>query len=169
MGSNGQRWHVRRHLRRAFTVRSWPIRRKIAVGAWIPTVIVALILFTGPNRAVGKASPPAPTIPRPTVPLTPKVSPLVEYANAGLQSTRTKRNLHAAVPARAGVMLGRLGLHRLQAGTLTPAQIEAAVKTLAPTPRVRLVNGRRLAVSRRNIVLGGATKGSRTTQSVPSH
>jgi hypothetical protein len=41
---------MRRKIRRAVRVRSWPWRTKLAVGAWVPAVVVAAALFTGPNR-----------------------------------------------------------------------------------------------------------------------
>src|SRR4051794_9650867 len=41
---------MRRKLRKAARVRDWPRRTKIAVGAWIPAIVLALALFTGPNR-----------------------------------------------------------------------------------------------------------------------
>jgi hypothetical protein len=40
-------------------VRRWPLHRKIAVGAWIPVIVIGLALFTGPNRS-GSASTAAP-------------------------------------------------------------------------------------------------------------
>lgn len=46
-------------LRRALRVRNWPVHRKIALGAWIPVAIVALAVFTGPNRAGSSTAPPA--------------------------------------------------------------------------------------------------------------
>lgn len=53
---------VRRWRRRAqyhLRVRRWPLQRKIAVGAWIPVLVVGLALFTGPNRskAASRAAP----------------------------------------------------------------------------------------------------------------
>jgi len=44
---------MRRKLRKATRVRDWPRRTKIAVGAWIPAIVLALALFTGPNRSAG--------------------------------------------------------------------------------------------------------------------
>jgi hypothetical protein len=46
---------VRRKIRRVFRVRTWPWRTKVAVGAWVPAIIVAAALFTGPNRPASGA------------------------------------------------------------------------------------------------------------------
>jgi hypothetical protein len=47
---------VRRRIRRAFQVKRWSRHTKIAVGAWIPVVVVALALTTGPSRPAPTAS-----------------------------------------------------------------------------------------------------------------
>jgi hypothetical protein len=53
---------VRRRVRRAFHVKRWSRHTKIAVGAWIPTVVVALALVTGPNGpAASDTAAPTPT------------------------------------------------------------------------------------------------------------
>jgi hypothetical protein len=49
-----RRW--RRRTRHHLQVRRWPLHRKIAVGAWVPVVIVGLALFTGPNRSSSTSS-----------------------------------------------------------------------------------------------------------------
>jgi hypothetical protein len=41
---------MRRKVRRALRVRSWSRRTKVAIGVWVPAIVVALALFTGPNR-----------------------------------------------------------------------------------------------------------------------
>ena len=52
---------LRRKLQRAASLRTWTLRQKIAVGVWIPVLVVALALFTGPNRSSSAASAPATT------------------------------------------------------------------------------------------------------------
>ncbi len=47
--------HLRGRIRRTFRVRSWSWHTKVAVGAWIPAVILAVALVTGPNRATSSA------------------------------------------------------------------------------------------------------------------
>src|SRR4051794_29281598 len=42
---------IRRRVRHTFRMREWPWRRKVAVGAWLPVLIVGFVLFTGPNQA----------------------------------------------------------------------------------------------------------------------
>ena len=47
---------LRRQLRNALNVRRWSLRQKIGIGVWIPVLIVAFALFTGPSRSSGSAS-----------------------------------------------------------------------------------------------------------------
>jgi hypothetical protein len=54
---------VRRRIRRAFHVKRWSLHTKIAVGAWIPVVVVALALMTGPSRPAPTKSAAAATSP----------------------------------------------------------------------------------------------------------
>ena len=42
---------VRRNVRRALRWRKWPVRRRIAVGVWVPGAIAGFVLTTGPFRA----------------------------------------------------------------------------------------------------------------------
>ncbi len=91
---------VGRQARRALRFRKWPLRRRIAVVAWIPVVVLWFLLYTGPNSAANSAPhvttttrawvppPTAPTTPPKTVPdnallvgalpdVTPKLPPIV--------------------------------------------------------------------------------------------
>jgi hypothetical protein len=52
---------LRRNIRRALRVRGWPWRTKLAIGAWIPAIIVAVALFTGPNAPASDTSATTPT------------------------------------------------------------------------------------------------------------
>jgi hypothetical protein len=52
---------VRRQLRRLTHVAKWPLHTKFAVGAWIPVLVVAVALYTGPNRRSAAASVPTTT------------------------------------------------------------------------------------------------------------
>jgi len=47
---------LRRHLRNALSVRRWSLRQKVGIGVWIPVLIVAFALFTGPSRSSGSPS-----------------------------------------------------------------------------------------------------------------
>jgi len=64
---------LRRRFRRAMNVRNWSMRQRIAVGVWIPVLVVAFALFTGPFRTSGAAS--APPVTTTTVVGTPIVAP----------------------------------------------------------------------------------------------
>ena len=44
---------IRRVRRTLYAPRHWPFHRKLAVGVWVPVVIVAIAMFTGPNRPAG--------------------------------------------------------------------------------------------------------------------
>jgi hypothetical protein len=46
---------MRRTIRKIFRVRSWSKRTKLAVGVWIPVIVVAIALVTGPNRSATPA------------------------------------------------------------------------------------------------------------------
>jgi len=50
---------LRARIRRVFRVRAWSWHTKVAVGAWVPALIVAAALFTGPNRSTSSATPPS--------------------------------------------------------------------------------------------------------------
>ena len=52
---------IGKQVRRALRFRKWPLRRKVAVGIWVPVLVVALALLTGPNRGGGGAAAPLPT------------------------------------------------------------------------------------------------------------
>jgi hypothetical protein len=71
---------VRRQARRATRVGKWPLHTKFAVGAWIPVLIVAIALYTGPNRR--SAAAPAPTT---TTTAAPVLVPPPAASNTGAQ------------------------------------------------------------------------------------
>jgi hypothetical protein len=61
-----------RRVRRATSLRTWPLHRKIAVGVWVPAIIFAVAQVTGPNRPTSTpAARPAPQV----VPATPVLPP----------------------------------------------------------------------------------------------
>ena len=91
---------VSRRVRNTTNIRKWPLRTKIAVGVWIPVVIVAIALFTGPNRSSSAAPAPTttttsftnPVIAEPIVP--PNTAPntsLQERIGKWIQGVPTKR------------------------------------------------------------------------------
>ncbi len=43
--------HFRRKVRRATRWRSWPVSRQVAVGVWIPILVLAFIVGTGPHSS----------------------------------------------------------------------------------------------------------------------
>ena len=90
-----------RRARRSLRFGKWPLRRRIAVIAWIPVLLLWFLLYTGPNSAANsepgpatttttewKPAAPLPTTPPKTVPengllvgalpdVTPKLPPIV--------------------------------------------------------------------------------------------
>lgn len=88
---------LRRKIRRAFHVRSWPWRTKLAVGAWIPAIILALALFTGPNRPSSAADTTATTsttLPQKLRPVqyeTPSTIPLEDVIGSWLKGVKGSR------------------------------------------------------------------------------
>ncbi len=75
---------LRRQLRHALNVRRWSIRQKIAVGIWIPVLVAAFVLFTGPNRSSGAAS--AVSAPTTTTSFEATVPPLEPIVPPGIAS-----------------------------------------------------------------------------------
>jgi hypothetical protein len=85
---------LRRQLRNAMNVRGWTLRRKIGVGVWIPVLVVAFALFTGPSRSSGSASAESPATTTTTfVPTLPPLQPIVPPA----LSKAPKTSLHQRV------------------------------------------------------------------------
>jgi hypothetical protein len=83
---------LRRKLRRAADVRRWSLRQKIGVGAWIPVLIVAFALFTGPSRSSSAAS--APTTTSTTIDV---VVPVLEPIVPASLSAAPKISMHDRV------------------------------------------------------------------------
>jgi hypothetical protein len=93
---------VRRKIRRVFRVRTWPWRTKVAVGAWIPAIIVAAALFTGPNRPASSsdASNTTPTTEKIPKIITPKlIAPSTVPLEVSLGAWINAIHTHAALPA----------------------------------------------------------------------
>jgi len=70
---------VGRQARRSLRFRKWPLRRRIAVIAWVPVLLLWFLLYTGPNSAANSAPAPATTTttewtPPPSPPSTPPQS-----------------------------------------------------------------------------------------------
>jgi hypothetical protein len=65
-----------RQARRSMRFRKWPLRRRIAVIAWVPVLVLWFLLYTGPNSAANTEPGPATTTttewtPPPSPPSTP--------------------------------------------------------------------------------------------------
>jgi hypothetical protein len=65
-----------RQARRSLRFRKWPLRRRIAVIAWVPVLVLWFLLYTGPNSAANTEPGPATTTttewtPPPSLPATP--------------------------------------------------------------------------------------------------
>ena len=112
---------LRRQIRRAANVRGWTLRQKVAVGVWIPVLIVAFALFTGPNRASSASAGPEPTTTTTFAGTVPTLQPIVPVA----LSKAKKVSLHDRVvkwvkgvpprrsPAEKLALLNYLRSHRV--------------------------------------------------------
>src|SRR5262249_52404760 len=100
-----------RHARRSLSVRRWPLQRKIAIGVWIPVVVVAVAMFTGPNRSVGaRPSRAGAEVVLPKhLPTTTVALPNLPQPAIGKWVTKNRR-AHSSAGSAAGVQ-ARAGLH----------------------------------------------------------
>jgi hypothetical protein len=83
---------MRRRARHSMRFREWPWRRKVALGAWIPVLVVAFVLFTGPNKSSSTAATPItrpPTVT--TVPVKPGRASVEQIKQELISLVRTEK------------------------------------------------------------------------------
>jgi len=84
-----------RQARRSLRFRKWPLRRRIAVIAWIPVAVLWFLLYTGPNAANSAPVPATTTTtewtPPPSPPSTPPQSVPANALLIGALPDVTKR------------------------------------------------------------------------------
>jgi hypothetical protein len=93
-----RRW--RRRTRYHLRVRRWPLHRKIAVGAWIPVLVVGLALFTGPNRTGSASNAAAPVTTTTELRLQPETVPTTPLPLAHYEQEEIIGAWIRAVPSR---------------------------------------------------------------------
>ncbi len=108
---------VERRVRHSLRLRDWPLYRKLALAAWIPVAVLALALFTGPNRSTSAAPVATPTT------LKPVIVPLGKMPGPGPAKVLTAEEKKeqaavdawvAAVPSRR-TLVQAIGVQRFQA------------------------------------------------------
>ena len=121
---------LRRKIRRISNVRGWTTRQKIGVGVWVPVLIVALVLFTGPNRRTSSAAA-ADVSTTSTTYVMPVLPPLVP---AHL-STGKKYSLHDRVVKWVnGIRPRRSVANQLKLRNRTSARLRVGLHLPAPRP-----------------------------------